>query len=265
MSLTSFLKNATDVRQRFKDEFDMPQLGVAKELAAPPLTKNYSLVGTAFDYLLRAYVERLNPKSKTREWVAESDEFPKIVNEAKKSHSQFLQTGKIDDNLLRAMLRLAQLEPISRRIVDDSYFKTVGKIDAKDIQDLRKLISLVQPKTFQAKKVSVLNPTFGRASELVGGADCDLVIDDSLIEIKTTKHFEVKREYFDQLVGYYILSRIGGIEGLPKDYPIERLGVYFSRHGYLWLFKASDVVEEKHLSKFINWFKKRAKEEFQNN
>ena len=107
-----------------------------------------------------------------------------------------------------------------------------------------------------------LNQTSGRASELVGGADFDLVVDDALIEIKTTKDFEVRREYFDQLVGYYILFRIGGINGLPKSHSIKRLGIYFSRHGYLWLFKVSDVVREKSFSKFVAWFKKRAKQEF---
>jgi len=87
-----------------------------------------------------------------------------------------------------------------------------------------------------------------------------LVIDDTLIEIKTTKDFEVKREYFDQLIGYYILYRIGSIKGLPKNHAIKNIGIYFSRHGYLRLFKISDIVDEKKLSKFINWFKKRAKQ-----
>lgn len=278
MSLTSFLKNSADVRQRFKAEFVMPPLATTKELAAPPLTKNYSLVGTAFDYLLRFYVERLNPKSKTREWIAEAGalcdiEFddctvslPEIVEKAKVSYGEYLRSGKIDDKFLRAVICLAQLDVIYRKGLlyggDDSYFKTLGKIDPKDIQDLRKLISLVQPEMFNAKKACILNQTFGRASELVGGADFDLVVDDALIEIKTTKDFEVRREYFDQLVGYYILFRIGGINGLPKSHSIKRLGIYFSRHGYLWLFKVSDVVREKSFSKFVAWFKKRAKQEF---
>ncbi|MDE3067802.1 MAG: hypothetical protein KGJ60_09655, partial [Verrucomicrobiota bacterium] len=118
------------------------------------------------------------------------------------------------------------------------------------------------PETFKAKKVCALNPTFGRASELVGGADCDMVIDDALIEVKTTKNFVVERKYFDQLIGYYILFRIGGIDGLPRTHSIKKLGIYFSRHGHLWLFKVSDVIDEKKLPKFINWFKKEARQEF---
>jgi hypothetical protein len=264
MSLTSFLKNSADVRERFKSEFVTPPLGTMKDLIAPPLTPSPSPVGTAFDYLLRFYIERLNPKSKVREWIAEvaADDFPELLEKARESHKQFLQNGNISDELLQAVLCLAQLEPLGRRFVDDSYLDTIGKIDPKDVQDLRKLISLVRPEMFKAQNVCLLNPCFGRASELVGGADCDLVIDDSLIDIKTVKDFKVKREYFDQLIGYYVLSRIGGIEGSPKAHSINRLGIYFSRHGYLWLFNVGEVLKEAQLPSFLDWFKKRAKQEF---
>jgi hypothetical protein len=202
MSLTSFLKYSVDVRERFKAEFDMPQLGTMKEMAAPPLTKNYSLVGTAFDYLLRFYIERLNPKSKTRKWIAEQavfgdddpDEifigscplkFRKVLARANKDYSRYQLSGKIDDKLLRTVLCLAQVDVCFRRDVDDSYYATIGKIDRRDIQDLQRLISLVQPRMFRAKKACILNPTFGRASELVAGADCDVIIDDILIVVNT--------------------------------------------------------------------------------
>ena len=70
MSLTSFLRNK-DVQERFRQEFRKPKFTAKKDLLAPPLTKHYSLVGTAFDYLLRFYVERLNPNAITKKWVAE--------------------------------------------------------------------------------------------------------------------------------------------------------------------------------------------------
>lgn len=206
MSLTSFLrkKSTADVRQRFKAEFIMPLHDVTRKLAAPPLTENYSLVGSAFDYLLRFYVERLNPKAKTQKWIAEEAVLDydlkkphTILAEAKVQYRQYIQSGKIDNKLLHAVIHLAQLD-VLYRAGDDSYYDSVGVVDPKDVKDLKRLISLVQPKMFKAKKACVLNPTFGRASELVWGADCDLVVDDALIEIKTTKDFKVKRDYFDR-------------------------------------------------------------------
>ena len=70
MSLTSFL-NKKDVREKFREEFPKPTFNIKKELLAPPFTKRYGLVGTAFDYLLRFYIKYLNPSAITKPWVAE--------------------------------------------------------------------------------------------------------------------------------------------------------------------------------------------------
>jgi hypothetical protein len=277
MSLTSFLKNSKDVRQRFKAEFTMPPFAVAREMVAPPLTENYSLVGTAFDYLLRFYVERLNPKAVTGRWVAEEilfgdggaedalfypRKFKELVAKANQDYNKYLLDGVMSSKLLRSVICLAQMDVFYRRDVGDSYIAKVGKVSRKDFQDLRNLIALAQPEVFKANQACVLNPTFGRGSSLVGGADCDLVIDDTLIDIKTTKYFKLERGYFNQLVGYYTLFRIGGIKGLPKGHSIKRLGIYFARHGYLWVINVVDILNENQFSKFLAWFKKQAKEEF---
>ncbi len=70
MSLTSFLQNR-DVKQRFRQEFSMPPMEVKREILAPPLSNRYSLVGTAFDYLMRFFLKWLNPDAVTTQWVAE--------------------------------------------------------------------------------------------------------------------------------------------------------------------------------------------------
>lgn len=48
MSLTSFLKNK-DVKDKFSQEFPIPEFTIKKEILAPPLTNHFALVGTAFD------------------------------------------------------------------------------------------------------------------------------------------------------------------------------------------------------------------------
>lgn len=70
MSLTSFLQNR-DVRQRFRQELIIPSMAVKREILAPPLSSRYSLVGTAFDYLMRFFLKRLNQDAVTTGWVAE--------------------------------------------------------------------------------------------------------------------------------------------------------------------------------------------------
>ena len=134
-----------------------------------------------------------------------------------------------------------------------------------DIKRLNNLITLVDPRLFKAKKICLLNPTFKKASELVKGADADLVIDDMLIDIKTTKYLQNKQDYFNQLIGYYTLYRIGGISGMPATNKIKRLGIYFSRHGYLQLYNIKDITiikDKDKFSEFVEWLKERAIQEF---
>ncbi len=60
MSLSSFLEHK-DVEAQLRETFAKPSVAPYQELRATPLTKNYSLVGTAFDYVVRFYLERLYP------------------------------------------------------------------------------------------------------------------------------------------------------------------------------------------------------------
>lgn len=315
MSLTSFLtnKNNQDVRDKFKQEFLKPKFSLNQEILAPPLTKNYSTVGTAFDYLLRFYLEYLNSGAITKAWIAygscfklreildelESNtkfkDMPKsirysitiffkkigynslpprknvialfqdsyrkannIVLEAKENHVSFLKSGEINDPLIKSALLLAQLEPIYRAGLIDT---NIGIIDNRDIEDLRNLLSLFAPKDFKAKEICLLNPSFNY-SVLVGGADADFVIDDMLIDIKTTKNLELRRSDFNQLIGYYALYKIGGINGMPQNYDIKHLGIYFSRYGYLYLIDIQRIIAEIKFINFLEWFKQRATESY---
>jgi len=271
MSLTSFLETK-DVRERFYKEFPKPKFNIKKKILAPPLTDHYSLVGTAFDYLLRFYLEYLNPKAVTHKWVAEHvlscypsearthlPKVEKIINQAKENHLVFLRTGELNDEIIKSALLLAQIDPIFRAGIID---KKIGTIDPKDIKDLKQLITIVTPDIFKAKKICILNPTFGEACRLVGGADTDLILDDVIVDIKTTKKLTVDRYSFNQLIGYYILYKIGGIEGAPQQYKIKKLGIYFSRYAYLYVSDVKDIVDKKTFPFFIKWFKKKAKEIF---
>jgi hypothetical protein len=300
MSLTSFIKNK-DVKDTFKQEFKKPQLKLQAELLAPPLTTNYGLVGTAFDYLLRFYIKRLNPDAVEQHWASElsldflaliqqygssdiSDEDPvmrklnetktknpaladpiiykkalEIVQYAKNVYNRYLNTGKMEHDLFKAVLLLAQVDVIYRAGL---VYENFGSVDENDIKDLQNLISIVRPEYFKAKKICVLNPAFGKASELIGGADCDLVIDDAIIDIKTTKKLDFRRDYFNQLIGYYTLYKIGGIDDASPDVEIKRLGIYFSRYGYLYFIDVQNIIREDAFLHFVEWFKKRAGKEY---
>ncbi len=271
MSLKLFLEKNADVRKRFQREFPKPKLVVKKEILAPPLSNHFSLVGTAFDYLLRFYVQWLNPTTViTKPWIAESvvEMFAgwpplhsiaeKIVSQAKGRVADFLRTGQISDELVQSALLLGGLDPYYRAGVG---LENIGLTCSEDVQDLKHLIALVEPGIFKASKICLLNPSFGPASRLVGGADADLVIDDTLIDIKATKRLRLQSDDYHRLLGYYVLHKIAGIGEVSPKLKIKRVAIYYARYAYLHSFELKDIINRQTFPTFVSWFKARARKQ----
>ena len=288
MSLTSTLsdKNNQPLRDKFKTEFLRPEFKLQAELKAPPLTTNYTVVGTAFDYLLRFYLQRLNKDTfeDRGSWVADSafrtlTEFTlprkgkqvatgfrqdkiyktkdllKIVvdqyAQTKSNHSKFLKDGNVTDELVANTLYLAKLDVYARAGIIDQNFDFHHP---DDIADIKAMLSLIDNDKFTAKTKCYFNPTFGAGSAIVGGADADLIIDNTLIDIKATKNLKLDRDHLNQTLGYYILSLIGGVNLKPYARPIENIGIYFARHGELWTVPISSFGDSQKFSDFKDWF-----------
>jgi hypothetical protein len=282
MSLTTFL-NLKEVRIKFKTEFPKPVLEINSKILAEPFTNNYVLVGSAFDYLLRFYLQRLNgAKTIHSEWVASSvvaryqnrmkqkgfnnassptyiktdlEIMTGIHNKAKEAHRLYLKNGLVTDQLLGCAYGLAQIDHFFRSGYIDP---NLGHVQEKDMKDLKNLL-LVAKNTNIKAKVCVLNPTFGQASQLVCGADTDLILDNTIVDIKTTKFLELTRDQYNQLIGYYCLYKLGGIDGLTKRHKIKSLGIYYSRFGKLATFSVEEFEKSSKFIPFLKWFKKTAK------
>lgn len=285
MSLTSFLKQK-DVKDKFRQEFKKPKFLIEKELLAPPLSKRYQLIGTAFDYLLRFNVKYHNPDAVTSSWIAknainsisspiltdviidgETGEFTyteteltrkvnAILKQARINYEQYLSSGEISNELIKSSILLGQLDPISRaRFVDEN----IGVVYEEDINDLQNLISIVNTDDFKSQGICLLNPSFGKASSLVGGADADIILDDMIIDIKTTKNLKFPLDYFNQLIGYYTLYQMGGFSDLKERPDINKLAIYYSRHAYLYVVEVEEVIDKNKFPEFIKWFESRVK------
>ena len=177
MSFTSLL-NIPQVRTIFKETF--PVKGISAKptgvIKAPPITKRYALVGTAFDYLLRFFIEKTN-NCITQKWICESfmeqyikmpifyhptnpsEQFSRkeadkietsilesatsaIIN-AKSLHHTYIHGDNLDDKLIKSCIILARIDGYARIGMMNYSFNT--NVDDGDIQDLRNLISLVTP------------------------------------------------------------------------------------------------------------------------
>lgn len=255
-----------------------------------PQTKNYSTIGTAFDYLLRFKIEAENENVITHPWVAynskdvlhskeEKRELNGRLKKIEEVHHSFLKRKNVTKKLIKCSLELAKLDPIYRTGYPYGFIDF--NIDRKDIEDMENLIKGVPKGLFKSNGLYILNPTFGFASGIVGGADADIYIDNTLIDIKTTKNPDFSKSHLYQLLGYVLLHSLGQ-KYMEKDMvpeilhilsedsdsynipestkiflneKIERVGIYFSRSNYLYTLELKDIVPEgKFSDEVLNWF-----------
>ncbi len=175
-----------------------------------------------------------------------------IIDEAKENYRVYLKTGRVTDKLLKSAIQLAKLDGIFRGGLPGQV--VLEDVDKRDQDDLQQLVRVIPAGDFKTRAVCVLNPTFGEASVLVGGADADVILDDKLIEIKTVQKCRLPSNYLHQLAGYYCLYRIGSVTGMPTDWPLRSLGIYFSRHGYLYTLPMTECWKTRDFNAFLRWF-----------
>lgn len=288
MSLTRLL-NAPDVRKRFDAELEKPRVALrSRTFAAPANPGRAALVGAAFDYVLRLHVVIHNENYWADEWAAERalerleeafaagrpvcagaagrsaadvlDRARRVVADARAEFERCYEARNVSDEMLRASLRLARLDRFHHggRLVP-----SFDRIDSGDVDDLRRLLAVARDlpeKPFAAGRVCVLHPTFREASRMVGGAEADLLIDDTLIDVDTASALAFTPEIFRRLVGYYVLYTIGGgITRRVRPKPqIRNVGVYFARFGTLLTVPIDSVVRAETFPDFVRWFKLRA-------
>lgn len=276
MSLLRLVRYDETVKHLFKQHFHKPPLPPGPDIKAPPVTDDYQLIGTAFDYLLRFKIARVNSSMTENErdhrWVAENSldlirdpdkkaQAEENIEEARKMHDEFIETGKVTYELLKSVIRIARLDPIFRAGVGQE--KIGEEVKQGNVEDLRKLLSVVPKEDFSAEEICLLNPTFGQASMLVRGADADLIIDDKIIDFKTTKKWRSRRRDFNQIAGYYTLHRLDNIERTEDEPDITSICIYFSRHGELHCYEVDELIGEDEFQEFAEKFEERCRERFE--
>lgn len=278
MSLTSFIRRP-EINAKLNELIkgaELERLSLPDEPA--PLGKN-DLVGIGYDYFLRFYLQRhcknyfekqiiaekvlhiLGPTEITtidsnghieykenKHTIYAKDLYTKISEFRKK----YCDDGKINDSFVISILKLSQLDLIYR---SGRFLGKFFDIKKEEIEDLKHLIKLTEPDIFNIKKCVICNPSFGEASRKVGGADSDLIIDNKLIEIKAVKSTSKWKEYLKQLIGYFLLLKIGGLDNVSMKIEIDVLSLYFARHARIVDFAVEEIFKTKeNTRKYIKWF-----------
>ena len=149
-----------------------------------------------------------------------------------------------EDELNRHCFALALLEETARTGKTDGVPLADGSIDVES------LLGLVKPQWVDdltelswefydgfndlLAKPCVLNPKF-EGSRDIGGADGDLIVDGTLIEIKTTTQLKIDGDWIRQLLGYVLLD-------YSDAHRISDIGLYMSRQGMLITWELEEVL-----------------------
>jgi hypothetical protein len=267
VSLTSVLASDKILAARLASLVPSSSIPDVSELPlrAPPLTTHYSLVGTAFDYLLRFELERRNHRVVVKPWVAEhavelaqagsevedftvlrwpaeanrtelTNSFASSLAGAKASYANFIRLAEPSPNDYQAVaaqaIRLAKLDPIYRAGYIDLDPLAFDPADVTDLTTLLRLVPFSDSMRVCLDRSVLLNPTFGRFSTGIGGADADLVAGDALVDIKTTKNPQLK-PHLAQIVGYSVLAEAYRREEMPDFPELRQIGIYYARQGFL--------------------------------
>lgn len=211
-------------------------------------------VGTAFDYLLRFGLESRHLGQNKRLYAEtllssatkdSADDMQSVINEARTALRTIRTDAPLSTEAAQAAMKLALIDVRGRSARDNSPYHFSGSTlscNPEELDDLKNLFALVPWQSFTVQRRALLNPSFKQA-QLVGGADADLVLDDTIVEIKTVApQVSLQIAWVRQLVAYALLANSGGFDLDTDTIPITRLAVYFSRAGELRYFQLSDCI-----------------------
>lgn len=253
----------------------------SRKIVAPSIIgSNPQDVGTAYDFWLRAHIQRINNISVENNISDVINYGVRLMESSKVYANNYIEVIKKgaakawrirneyilgkdieDERFANALLFLAYIEDFyrsgsreMRRKKQDRTIESFVNINKDSVQDLVNLMKLKDELNnhFKAQNVNnlFLNPTFGETARYINGADGDLIIDDFLIDFKTDKRISlgVNNQYLYQIIGYYILStenRLVGnrVIGYEEDDPFDvtRIGFYFARYGCLSYIEIEDL------------------------
>lgn len=284
--ITGLLSNPDNwkLREKLAKEFPMPTFNLKSEIKAPPLTTNHGIVGMGFEYLLYKHIRTLNKNCENRILRPSLSEIASLADYILNWPIDYIPIKALSENDIefRRQFDRIGLWPLERRnnneyrkfqyqrqelndtqIIEKYnryyiFLEIIGRKkgcnhEINDIMDIISLISLVDDKLFTSEQKCYICPSFGETSIRLG-AQADLIIGNTLIDIKTTVNLKLSREYFNQLICYYILSLIGGINENHEEKSIENIGIYFSRHGILWTIPISELGDSQKFESFRKWF-----------
>lgn len=151
------------------------------------------------------------------------------------------------NNLVQHCWFLAKLDICRRRGAVPSdlgqFFDPADESRVKEIFDLavtfrKKFI----PKVITPKSRVIFNPEFGYAGSLVGETDCDMIIDRTIVDLRTGPVNKYPYEKVLKSMVYLMLTEVNGVcNNKSGAFPIDNLVFYTARYGETEILHIDDI------------------------
>jgi hypothetical protein len=266
MSVTRMLKDSS-VRDFLWKHVTVPKVKEFPEIQVQLTSSDPARMGTAMDYAIRFYLASayggIHPGPLVAEYANDalgilSKEDIAVIGLYIDTAKKFFSSARvINVQYLEYCWALAGMDLVHRLGI-----RPVNLIDiptSEEIDEMKRMMRGVIKFWPKPQEYCLLNPTFGEASYVTGGADADVVQDDTIIDIKTIK---VKKnpylaDHILQLVMYAALSKIDGVDG-RDNVEIKKLGIWFSRHFQYLEWPLGDIVSTEGLDEIVKFLEDRA-------
>jgi hypothetical protein len=248
------------------------------DLLVPSCGHSHSLVGTAADYLIRlnlhkactargipvsrsllvaeVAVERARLIARFRPYV---DRWSRHVEFAKQMFEEFIKGEDVSsERIVGACQYLAKLDVLVRTgdmRPESLAINEAVSTELKEIWSTLDIQGLLNPRHHV-----VLNPAMVGNMGNLDGADADIVVDDTIVDIKTVLEPRVRRDFLRQLAGYAALAELGGFElspsasGKARPRPVRNIAVLFPRYNEIRTFSISEVFPGEGWRCFVEGF-----------
>ncbi|APB76470.1 hypothetical protein PPYC2_16535 [Paenibacillus polymyxa] len=260
MPITSLIRYDADMKLLFKSVPNLKSLIKISDnrninfnevfIQTPLLSKNPQLIGHAYDYFLQLLCERLNRcNSNISSNMILYNELPESFQYDSEKNIEIYTSGLKEWNydMTKQSIIYGKLDQYYRSGVPPV---DIMNVEDEDIKDLHSLITstMKSEHIFKAKYRFISNPHFGSSiSMLMGGADADLIIDDSLIDIKVRSKLRFESYPWHQLIGYYVL----GLLTPNINYKIKRISIWNPRYEILMYINIDDLFNIFDFKKFV--------------
>lgn len=189
--------------------------------------------------------------------------------ELSKLAKQYVQTGMNTEGVVRAALVNAGWKP------SDTVHSWINREAFEDdvLEEMESLFGQLRTQEWMNGDVVLEKPTFGKHLHILPG-EGDFIIDDLLIDIKTTENRKFTRAFWRQILLYYVLVDIQRVlhdvegrtyekEPYDEKYPeVNRVGIYFARYGELKTVEMERVIDDiDRYEEFRAWIVDRAIQE----